>query len=168
MKNWILHVISMITVALIAVQCSSVSLSQTGPPQVKVIEVQSHVAMADANGAVYFKVLNEGISADVLLGVESDIGTAELHETKMDKNDIMWMGPISNIEIPAGGSVNLEPGGKHVMFVNLKQNLTPGEKIRLSLNFQKSGPITIEAEVRKGNRDLSLEHHSIQHSLRDK
>ena len=43
----------------------------------------------------------------------------------------------------------LKPGGLHVMLINLKQELVPGKKITLTLNFEISGPITIEAEIRE-------------------
>ena len=61
-----------------------------------------------------------------------------------------------------------EIAGKQVMLINLKHGLTPGEKMRLTLIFQKSGPMVIEAEGREVNRDISLEHHFMQRSLIDK
>lgn len=100
-------------------------------------------------------LMNEGGQPDVLLNAETDVAeVVELHETKMD-GDVMKMGPISSIEVPAGGSVNLEPGGKHIMLINLKQPLTPGEKIKLILNFEKSGQKTIEVEIREMGASLS-------------
>jgi hypothetical protein len=62
----------------------------------------------------------------------------------------MKMRPVAKIEVPAGGTATLEPGGLHVMLINLKQELILGERIELTLNFQKSDPITIEAEIREG------------------
>jgi copper(I)-binding protein len=96
-------------------------------------------------------LMNEGDRADTLLSAESEVAEAvELHESKME-GDVMKMGPVSRIEVPAGGSATLEPGGLHVMLINLKQELTPGEKIPLTLNFERSGLMTIEAEVREEN-----------------
>lgn len=150
-----------------AAQCSVISPGQSGPPQIKVTEAHSQAAIAGTNGIVYFTLLNQGGDSDVLLNVETDVAIAEFHESRIDEQGIM-LGPIPNIEIPAGDSVSLQPGGKQVMLINLKHGLTPGEKMRLTLIFQKSGPMVIEAEVREVNRDISLEHHFMQRSLIDK
>lgn len=168
MRNRITVAILFLMVILTAAQCSVISLGQAGTPQIKVTEARSRAAIAGTNGVVYFTLANEGGRPDTLLTVETDVAIAELHESQIDEQGIMRMRPLTNVEIPAGGSVSLEPGGKHVMLINLKRDLTPGDKISLTLNFQQSGPMTIEAEVREVNRDLSLEHHSMQHSLIDK
>lgn len=97
-------------------------------------------------------LMNEGEQADVLLSVETEVAeAAELHESKLE-GDVMKMSPISSIEIPSGGSVSLEPGGKHIMLINLKLPLTLGEKIPLTLNFEKSGSLTVEAQIREGGK----------------
>lgn len=62
---------------------------------------------------------------------------------------------------PAGGSVSLEPGGKHIMLINLKQELKPDEKISLTLNFEKAGPLTVEVEVRQSG---AVQDHSHDHT----
>ena len=71
----------------------------------------------------------------------------EIHESRLE-GDVMTMSPVPGIQVPPGGSAKLEPGGMHVMLINLQQELTPGNKITLTLQFEKSGPVTIEAEVR--------------------
>jgi copper(I)-binding protein len=118
---------------------------------------------------VYLKLLNEGSAPDALLSVESQVAEAvEMHETKLDENDVMTMSPVSSIEVPAGSSVSLEPGGKHIMLINLQQGLTPGEKISLTLNFEKTGPLTVEAEIRQ--MGAAMEHgmeHAGEHGEHD-
>lgn len=168
MRNWIIIVILFLIMIITAAQCSVISPGQSGPPQIKVTEAHSQAAIAGTNGIVYFTLLNQGGDSDVLLNVETDVAIAEFHESRIDEQGIMRVGPIPNIEIPAGDSVSLQPGGKQVMLINLKHGLTPGEKMRLTLIFQKSGPMVIEAEVREVNRDISLEHHFMQRSLIDK
>ena len=159
---------TLLTLMVILGACSTAITQPSGPPQIKITEVRSRAADAGANSAVYLKITNEGGSADVLLGVETDIGTAELHETKMDENDVMRMGPIPNVEIPAGGSINLEPGGKHIMLLNLKQGLNPGDRITLTLTFQQTGSMIVEAEVRERDENLSMEHHFRRQVLDDR
>lgn len=99
------------------------------------------------NSAAYLRIKNRG-GADRLLRVESNIAQAvELHESMME-NDIMTMRPVSFIEIPAGGEVELKPGGLHIMLIGLNEALMPGAKVQLTLVFEKAGNLTVEAEVR--------------------
>jgi periplasmic copper chaperone A len=58
------------------------------------------------------------------------------------------MHPVERIEVPAGGSVSLEPGGYHIMLINLTQELEVGGTIDLTVTFEKAGDIKVTAEVR--------------------
>ena len=60
----------------------------------------------------------------------------------------MKMSPVPNIPVPAGGSATLQPGGLHVMLMGLNRELAVDDKFNVTLNFEKSGPQTIEVEVR--------------------
>ncbi|HXV97537.1 MAG TPA: copper chaperone PCu(A)C [Anaerolineae bacterium] len=146
MKFGIMSLTLLVAAMLLATGCG---MGSNGAPKITVSDPYVPVAPG-ANGAAYLKLVNEGSSPDVLLGVESQVAEAvEMHETKLDENDVMSMSPLSKIEVPAGGSVSLEPGGKHIMLINLQQALKPGEKISLTLNFEKSGPLAVEAEIRQ-------------------
>lgn len=104
--------------------------------------------MAERAGAAYFVIQNSGTQADRLLAVRSDIAaTIELHETK-DMSGMMQMSPVAAIEVPAGGSVALEPGGLHVMLLDLTRTLAAGEKVTLTLDFETEADLVVEAEVR--------------------
>jgi copper(I)-binding protein len=146
-----LPLIALLIVALmVAAQCGASSAATSRGPQIKVMEPWARPSpIVSGNGAVYMQLMNEGGSDDILLSAETDVAeVVELHETKME-GDVMKMQPVSKIEVPAGGSTTLKPGGLHIMLINLKQQLIPGEKITLTLNFEKSGPMTIEAEIRE-------------------
>ena len=73
--------------------------------------------------AGYLSIKNAGEEADRLVSVESEISErAEIHEMAVNAEGIMTMRPLSQgVEIPAGGSVSLEPGSYHLMF------MAPGE-----------------------------------------
>ena len=152
MKKY-LPVMFLISLTWLLVQCGATAPS--GNPSLKVMDAWARQSpVASGNGAVYMKLANQGGLDDVLIGAQSDVATAvELHETKMD-GGLMKMSPVSNIKIPAGGSANLEPGGYHVMLINLKQPLEPGQKVKLTLMFEKSAPLTIEAEVREMGAEM--------------
>lgn len=100
------------------------------------------------NTAAYLVIVNRGKSAERLLRVKSDIAQEiELHESQM-QGGVMSMKPVNFIEIPAGGQVELKPGGLHIMFINLKQDLMPGNTVQLGLVFENAGEISVTAEVR--------------------
>lgn len=103
-----------------------------------------------ANSAVYMKLVNRGAQADRLISAKADVcTTVELHETVM-QGDVMQMRPVANgIEVPANGSVELKPGGLHVMLIGLTKDLNPGDKFPVTLQFEKAGTITVQAEVRQ-------------------
>ena len=88
----------------------------------------------------------------VLVGASSPAAAVtEIHEMKMD-GGVMKMRPVARLELPAGQTVHLAPGGYHVMLMKLKQPLKKGESIPLTL--QVEGPdktvqtIEVQAEVR--------------------
>ena len=107
---------------------------------------------SDSSGqtsAAYMIIRNSGSEADQLIKVESDIADrVEIHISEM-KGDVMTMRPVDKIEIPSNGMVELAPGGLHIMLTGIHRNLLDGEKVKLILQFEKSGPIPVEAEVRK-------------------
>ncbi|MEO6321258.1 MAG: copper chaperone PCu(A)C [Polaromonas sp.] len=71
-----------------------------------------------------------------LVGVSSPVaGVAEVHEMKMD-GDIMRMRAVPVLDLPAGQTVQLQPGGNHVMLMDLKQPLPKDSKVPLTLRFK--------------------------------
>ncbi len=73
---------------------------------------------------------------------------AELHTMEMS-GMVMKMRPISSIDIPAGQSVSLAPGGMHIMLMGLKQPLKAGQSFPLTLTFVKAGTRTVNVAVEK-------------------
>jgi copper(I)-binding protein len=152
--------LGLFVIFLVAAQCgttvtregnnqSVASPGESGqPPQIAVSEAWSRGGIAGGTGAVYLHLINEG-GADELVKVETEVAsTVELHESRIGENEVMQMAPLSEIAVSAGGSVVFEPGGKHIMLIGLKHDLQEGEKIKLTLTFAKSAPLTIEAEIR--------------------
>jgi hypothetical protein len=105
--------------------------------------------MSGANSAAYMTIHNEGGEADQLVSGSSDVSkVVELHNVKME-NDVMEMFQVPAIDVPANGNAELKPGSFHVMLIGLNRDLKVGEKVSLTLNFQKAGSVTFEAEVRE-------------------
>ena len=99
-------------------------------------------------GGGYITIKNMGDVPDTLLGGSAAFAAAiEVHEMKME-NDIMKMRALADgLEIPAGGEVVLKPGGYHLMFMKLGEQLVKGETRKVVLNFKKAGKIELEFEV---------------------
>lgn len=70
-------------------------------------------------------------------------------ETTMPGGGMMTMRQIDRIEIPAGETVKLEPGGYHVMVMDLQRPLVPGDTVEVTLTFEKAGEVVVTAEVRE-------------------
>ncbi|MBO6553702.1 MAG: copper chaperone PCu(A)C [Roseitalea sp.] len=96
----------------------------------------------------YMTIRNTGEEADRLMAGAADFaGKVEIHEMVMD-GDVMKMREIEGgVEIPAGGEVVLKPGGLHVMFMQLDQQLEEGAKLPATLTFEKAGDVTVTFNV---------------------
>lgn len=92
----------------------------------------------------YLTVTNEGSTADRLLAVEGDAAaTVEVHEMS-NVDGVMRMQAISNgLPIEPGQTIELKPGGYHVMFMGLKRPLKSGETVPATLVFEKAGRVAV-------------------------
>ncbi len=107
-------------------------------------------ASAGENGAAYFVIENWTTTDDILLSVSSEIASAtEVHMSMGDANGVMSMQMQESNPVPAKDTVKFEPGGLHVMFVELTQDFQVGDTITLTLNFEKAGSMTVEAPVKE-------------------
>ncbi|MBI5923402.1 MAG: copper chaperone PCu(A)C [Betaproteobacteria bacterium] len=112
-----------------------------------------------ASGA--FMELTASESA-ALLEVSSPIaGVVEVHEMSLD-NGVMKMRAVPRLDLPAGKSVTLRPGGYHIMLMDLKKQLKKGESVPLTLKIEgkdkKVSSIEVKAEVRELTTPPMLEH----------
>jgi copper(I)-binding protein len=97
-----------------------------------------------------------------LVAVESPVaGKAELHTMTMD-GGVMKMRPLEKLQLPANKTVNLKPGGYHVMLIDIKRELKAGERVPLTLTLQdqKGGKSTLQldAEVRAAAAGGHMQH----------
>jgi copper(I)-binding protein len=105
-------------------------------------------------GAVYMTLSNQAAVPDRLLQIATESAvSAEVHETA-EKDGVATMRPIASLEIPAGGSVELKPGGYHIMLMGLKAPLKKGQMIMLKLRFEHAGLVDVMAHV----GDVAEEH----------
>ena len=102
--------------------------------------------------AAYLTVCNRSDTNLILTGVEATIAqTVELHETTRDRDGVASMAPVDTIEIAPGGSVSLEPGGKHIMLIGVKEPIAAGDDVNLTLQFEAAPSIDLSVKARDEN-----------------
>ena len=116
----------------------------------------------------YMTIRNTGATADRLTGGKAPFaGMVQIHEMKME-GEVMKMREIEGgLEIPAGGEVVLKPGGYHVMFMQLSEQLKEGETRDVELTFANAGNIELPFEVRNVMPPKGMENmqqNKMQHS----
>jgi protein SCO1/2 len=97
--------------------------------------------------AAYLQITNRGDRDDALLAVTAGVARiTELHTMQMD-GDVMRMRQVERIDIPAGETVALRPGGLHIMLMGLNAPLIEGEFVTLTLTFESGAVIMVEALI---------------------
>jgi copper(I)-binding protein len=103
---------------------------------------------SDVSLAGFAVIKNTGGTDDRLVGARADFaGMAMLHESSIDSNGVASMQAVEAIDLPAGQTVTLEPGGYHLMFMNLKQDLKVGDQVTIVLQFENAGTIDLSVPV---------------------
>ena len=100
------------------------------------------------NGAVYVTITNRGTAADALVSAATDAATTvELHET-IQEGGVMKMRPRPKFEVAGGATLEMKPGGHHIMLLGLTRDLKAGDTVRVTVTFEKAGTMTVDAPVR--------------------
>jgi copper(I)-binding protein len=134
-----------LTTALAALAMLTSSAQAQTAPKVEAAWARPTVAGQGAGGG--FLKITGGATADKLLSARADVSkSVELHTMEMDGN-VMRMRQVPAIDVPAGGTVELKPGGRHVMFMGLTQPLKAGTRFPLTLRFEKAGEVKVDVEI---------------------
>jgi hypothetical protein len=114
-------------------------------PKVEGAWVRSSVAGQQGTGAFMQLTANEPMQ---LVGVSTPVaGVAEVHEMKIDGN-VMKMRAVGKLDLPAGRTVELKPGGYHLMLQDLKQPLPQGSTVPLTLVFRNAKGVDSKLELK--------------------
>jgi len=101
-----------------------------------------------------------------LVGASSPVaGVTEVHEMKME-GELMKMRPIDGLDLPAGESVELKPGGYHIMLMGLKAPLQEGQQVPITLKLQDAGGKVSEQQLDAPVRALAaggMQHGQMMH-----
>ena len=126
-------------------------LSLTALADVTVKEPWARGTVAGQMASGAFMELTSSDNATLLGASSPAAGVVEVHEMSMD-NGVMKMRPVPRLNLPAGQSVALKPGGYHIMLMDLKKPLKKGESVPLTLKLEgkdkKLSTLEVKAEVR--------------------
>lgn len=119
-------------------------------PEITIDQAYAFATMPGGEtGAAFMTIKNNGNAGDTLIKVKGDVAKiTEIHENTIDPdNGTMMMRKIENIAVPSKEEAILEPKGKHIMLIKLKEPLTLESTFPLTLVFEKSGEKIIDVDV---------------------
>lgn len=107
----------------------------------------------------FVRITNNGKESDKLVGGSADIaGVFEVHEMTM-ADGVMKMRPVAGgLEIKPGQTIELKPGGYHVMFMDIKAPFKEGEKVKATLQFEKAGRVEVLFRVGGVGEGAGMQH----------
>ena len=108
---------------------------------------------SQTTSAAYLTITNNSQDEAVLVSASSDIaGALEIHQMS-DMNGMMKMAKVSDLHIPAQAKVVLQPGGYHIMLINLKRPVNKGDMIPITLHFKDGMTMTVNAQAKEDQEE---------------
>ena len=145
MKNNLLNAMLAVVVGIGLAGMAQAQNAKVGGVQIENAYTRATVPGQMAAGG-FMKIENKG-AADQLISASSPVaGEVQLHDMSMEGN-VMKMRQVKDIAVPAGGAVELKPGGLHLMFINIKAPLTAGQTVPVKLKFAKAGEVEVKIPV---------------------
>lgn len=110
------------------------------------------------NGAAFMVISSHSDEDKQIVSASADVAERiELH-THIMEGDVMMMREVESYDIPANGSVTLEPMGYHVMLIGLKAPLVGGESFPLTLTTAKGEEFTVSVEIKSPADTDGMDH----------
>ena len=139
----------------------AVSLPAWGA-NVSVSEAWARATMPGQKVSAAYMQIRSDADARLVGASSSAVPRVEVHEMKMD-GDVMRMREVKAIDLPKGKTVALEPGGLHIMLMNLSKPIAAGDVIPLTLVIESGGTrqnLEVKAEARApGGSSMQHHHH---------
>jgi copper(I)-binding protein len=156
-RNTLFNVVFFITAGFGMVATAQAQTAKVGSVQIENAYTRATVPGQQVAGG-FMKIENKG-SADQLVSASSPVASeVQLHEMAMEGN-VMRMRQVKEIPVPAGGAVELKPGGLHLMFINIKTPMLAGQTVPVKLKFAKAGEIEVTFPVNAmGQRGEGVKH----------
>ena len=131
------------------------SLALLATPAFAQIEIDNAWTRATPPGAKtaagYMTIRNQSSLPDRLIGAASPLAARVEMHVHLHDGDVMRMRQVKGYDIPANGSLELKSGSAHLMFVDIKRPFKEGEKIPVTLRFERAGEMKVEFRVGRLN-----------------
>ena len=115
------------------------------------------------SGAGYFVISNKNSDPVILKKVTADFGKAMLHKTDVDKKGVAKMKHLESIAVPGNGLLKLEPGGTHIMFMNISIEFDESSKYPVTLVFEEQGSLDIDLKLKSAKKSQKAHKHKHGH-----
>ncbi|KWT65401.1 Conserved membrane protein in copper uptake, YcnI [Hyphomicrobium sulfonivorans] len=126
------------------------------------------VAAAGGMGVGYGKITNAGKETDAVIGASSDAAErVELHETTINDAGVASMKKVDRLEVGGGNSIELKPGGLHLMLIGMKQPVKDGDTVKVKLKFEHAGDVEVALKAQKTAPDGKTDAHDHSHDHHD-
>ncbi len=139
-----------VTLRVARLLIASAALAATFPALAQ-IEIEKPWTRATAPGAKvaggYMTIHNRGTAPDTLVGASSSAAARVETHVHLMENNIARMREVPGYEVPANGNFALKPGGAHLMFMNIKAPFKEGDKVPVTLKFERAGEVQVEFHV---------------------
>ena len=149
--------LTLIPAALILTGCAQDSAIEATDLWVKSSEMSTEGGMTAAYGTL---TNNSGSDITLIGGMTEVAGIVEVHEMAMIGGEMKMQKIDGGLVIPAGQSVALEPGGNHLMLMMLTEDVTAGEEISVTFDFDGAEDLTVDGVVAKPAEGGDEEYHS--------
>jgi copper(I)-binding protein len=143
-------ILRILTAVLAALLCLPAHAADYKLGSLEITEPWTRATPATAQSAGGFMVIgNKGSAPDRLIGARSTAADkVEVHEMRMEGNIMRMRELDKGLELAPGGTVELKPGGYHIMFIGLKAPFAKDARVPVTLVFEKAGSIDLEMPVR--------------------
>ena len=153
LKKFIVLTTALLTLA----GCASTPVIEISDTWVK----SSEMSMVGGMTAVYGTIINNSNQDVVLVGGQTDVtDRVEIHEMAMSGGEMVMQQIEGGLVIPAGETVTLEPGGNHMMLMDLSKAVIAGETISVTFDLEGADDITIEGIMAKPAEGGDENYHS--------
>lgn len=134
--------------AMAMAMIAAMTAATAANPDLRVLGAHAPATPATAtSAAAYVTVHNVGATSDQLLRVSTPLAAqVQLHRSQLD-GGVMRMRPVTSLEVPIGGSIEMSTGGTHLMLIGLKRPLKVGEQFPLRLEFARAGVLQAMVKV---------------------
>ncbi|QIG50046.1 copper chaperone PCu(A)C [Nordella sp. HKS 07] len=146
MRRLVLELAAAISLT-VAAAVSFVTAAQANGMMVTGAFARASATPAAKAGAVYFTIRNDGDVADKLTAVQTDAAQMAMLHENVEENGVVSMRHLEAITIAPKETVALGPRKTHVMLTGLKAPLKKGERLTLTLTFEKAGTILVDVPV---------------------